>query len=159
MKRPASMPTDRIVKIAKHRPPLSWFEGPSSNHKLFLHYAPRVGDVVQLIPLAGGRETAVITCVVVNAKGVDMDGVLVILKFLCSEDEKLSEWAEQHVTGSVQAPGVCFRFCQHDDCVNGDVQTMYVHKWRIIKDTLGDEAMNSDEGEPAHSDVKGGGLR
>ena len=90
-KRPASSGTDASEDRVKRRTLPCWFEGPLNDGKLFNEFAPKNGDMLDVIPLSDGGVTAVMTCEVVHADRLDDQGVLAILKFKGSRDERMVE--------------------------------------------------------------------
>jgi len=118
-KRPTSSATDDSEDRFKRRALPCWFEGPVNEADIFKQFTPRSGDLLEVVPLSGGDETAVTMCEVIHADCVDDMGLLAILKFLSSDDEKMTKQAKQVVTGSPNGDVSSLHFLQISEVSRG----------------------------------------
>ena len=151
-KRPASSATDSSTERVKRRALPCWFEGPLNDADLFKQYTPRTGDLLDVIPLSSGDETAIMQCEVIHADRPDELGLLAILKYLDSPDPKMAKWAEKFVTGSTDGDVSSFHFCRGRKCNAGDDNTIHIHKWRFITGDIDGKPLSEDDCESVASD-------
>jgi len=106
--------------------PLDWVVGPMTDRRLFNDYAPKSGDVLEVVPRYDGLDAAVMSCEVEHVEGSDNQGVLGILKFLGCDDKFQEQWSKDLVTRRN------FHFCKREMCTSGGDQTVHIRKWRFL---------------------------
>jgi len=112
--------------------PLDWVVGPMTDRRLFNDYAPKSGDVLEVVPRYDGLDAAVMSCEVEHVEGSDNQGVLGILKFLGCDDKFQEQWSKDLVTRRSGGTSNGFHFCQREMCTSGDDQTVHIRKWRFL---------------------------
>jgi len=154
-----SSPTDDSSDQLKRRALPCWFEGPINDAELFKKFTPRTGDLLEVIPLSDGDETSVMQCEVIHADRPDVSGVLAILKYLHSSDEKMAKWASKFVTGSTDGDVSSFHFCSSRKCKAGDDNTIHIHKWRFITGDIDGVPLSEDDVESVPSANENEGVK
>jgi len=155
-----SSSTERSGVAEKRRALPCWFDGPLNDHDAFTAYAPRKGDILQVIPLCDGVEGDVsMTVEVVKADKLDELGVLAVLKFIDADDPKLAAWAQKFVTGSTIGDVSSFHFCKAKKCRAGNSNTLHIHQWKFINRDLDGEPLDDDDVESVPSDGEGTGVK
>ena len=158
-KRPASPATDPSEERLQRRALPCWFEGPLNDADTYKQFAPRSGDLLDVIPLSEGDETAVMTVEVIHADRVDEMGLLAILKFLSSDDEKMAKWAKTFVTGSTKGDVSSFHFCKSKKCKAGDTNTIHIHKWKFVTGDIDGKPLSEDDLESVPSADEDSGVK
>jgi len=157
-KRPSVSSSTEKSSVAKERRALPcWFDGPLNDSEDFVKFAPKRGDILQVIPLCDGEESPPMTVEVIHADRLDELGVLAILKFIDSDDTKVAEWGRKFVTGSTMGDVSSFHFCRAKKCRAGDDNTLHLHKWKFANHDLDGESLS--DAESVKSDRDRGGVK
>jgi len=131
-----------------------WIDGPVNDDDIFEKYAPRSGDILELIPLCDNNETAQMIAEVVYADRTDKDSVLAILKFLLSDNVETTSLGKIFVTGSTDGTASSFHFGRQKKCKNGDDNATHVRKRRQITGDIDGQPLSDWEEVPPD----GGGV-
>lgn len=110
--------------------PPNWVVGPMTDRRLFDDYAPKSGDVLEVVPRYDGLDAAVMSCEVEHVEGCDNLGVLASLKFLGCDDKGQEQWSKDLVTRHN------FHFCKRERCTSGADQTVHIRQWRFLMCTI-----------------------
>jgi len=128
-----------------------------NDSKEFEKFAPKRGDILQVMHMCDGESVGPMMVEVVYADKMDDKGVLAILKFLDASDSRLAEWGKKYITGSTLGDVSSFHFCRAAKCRAGDDNTLHIHKWKFVDDELDGEPLDDVESVP--SDDNAGGVR